>query len=64
MKKYFVLEGKRNKRPDMVRLKNGRFVVEVETNELMTEEPAEVKKKREQKEALIAKIEAKKVEGK
>lgn len=61
MKKYFVLEGKRNKRPDMVRLKNGRFVVEVETNELMTEEPAEVKKKREQKEALIAKIEAKKV---
>ena len=61
MKKYFVLEGKRNKRPEMVRLKNGKFAVEVETDELLAEEPIEVKKKREQKEAIIAKIEAKKV---
>ena len=64
MKKYYVLEGKRNKRPEMVRLNDGRFAVKVETDELLTKEPVEVKKKREQKEALVAKIEAKKVKGK
>jgi len=55
MKKYYVLEGKRNMLPKMTRLNNGRFVIEIETDNLLDEEPTEVTSKKEKRESLKTK---------